>query len=100
MPGGWGHLLRSGSDSRPATLSCETITAGTWCLRAHGPVLVPAFLPELREQQQRTLTLIDVSERNGQARMVEMNQQVLTNLNRMIGEVEKAATEQETTYAG
>jgi hypothetical protein len=60
----------------------------------------PEFLPELREQQQRTLTLIDVSERNGQARMVEMNQQVLANLNRMISEVDKAATEQETTHAG
>lgn len=60
----------------------------------------PEFLPELREQQQRTLTLIDVSERNGQARMVDMNQQVLTNLNRMISEVEKAAPEQETAHAG
>ena len=40
----------------------------------------------------RTLTLIDVSERGGQARMVEMNQQVLTNLDRMIGEVERPAS--------
>lgn len=52
----------------------------------------PEFLPELREQQRRTLTLIDVSERGGQARMVEMNQQVLTSLNRMISEIEKTAT--------
>jgi hypothetical protein len=36
----------------------------------------------------------------GQARMVEMNQQVLTNLDRMIGEVEKTVTEDvETTRA-
>ena len=61
----------------------------------------PEFLPELRDQRRHTLTLIDVSERNGQARMVEMNQQVLTNLDRMISEVEKTApTDEETPHAG
>jgi hypothetical protein len=49
----------------------------------------PEFLPELREQRQCTLTLIDVSTSKGQTRVVEMNQQVLTNLDRMITEVEK-----------
>ena len=58
------------------------------------------FLPELREQRRRTLTLIDVSERGGQTRMVEMNQQVLTNLDRMISEVEKATAEETTAHAG
>jgi hypothetical protein len=57
----------------------------------------PEFLPELREQQRRTLTLIDVSERGGQTRMVEMNQQVLTNLNQMITEVEKTTTDDADT---
>ena len=60
----------------------------------------PEFLPELREQQRRTLALIDVSERSGQVRMVEMNQQVLNNLDRMISEVEKTVTEDaDTTHA-
>ena len=36
----------------------------------------------------RTLTLIDVSRGNGQSRTVEMNQRVLANLDRMIGEIE------------
>jgi hypothetical protein len=36
-----------------------------------------------------TLTLIDVSQNNGQARLAEMNGQVLANLDRMIGEIEK-----------
>lgn len=49
----------------------------------------PEFLPELRQQRQRTLTLIDVCTSKRQARVVEMNQQVLTNLDRMIGEAEK-----------
>jgi hypothetical protein len=57
-------------------------------------------LPELEEQQAPTLTLIDVSQRNGQSRMVEMNKQILTNLDRMITEIEKtAATEDETPHA-
>jgi hypothetical protein len=33
--------------------------------------------------------LIEVSASNGQARVAEMNQQVLTNLDRMIAEIEK-----------
>ena len=49
----------------------------------------PEFLPELREQRHRTLTLIEISASNGQARLAEMNQQVLTNLDRMIAEIEK-----------
>ena len=48
----------------------------------------PEFLPELRQQRTRTLTLIDVSSGNGQSRTVEMNQRVLANLDRMIGEIE------------
>ena len=49
----------------------------------------PEFLPELREQRHRTLTLIDVSQDKGQTRVAEMNTQVLANLDRMIGEIEK-----------
>jgi hypothetical protein len=52
------------------------------------------------QQRRRTLTPIDVSERGGQTRMVEMNQQVLTNLDRMISEVEKATAEETTAHAG
>ena len=63
------------------------------CLTCPVFVTGPEFLPELREQRRRTLTLIDVSDRGGQTRMVEMNQQILTNLDRMINEVEKTATE-------
>ena len=59
----------------------------------------PEFLPELREHRHRTLTLIDVSKDKGQDRVVEMNQQVLTNLDRMISEVEKDDQE-DTADAG
>lgn len=55
------------------------------------PVFItgPEFLPKLREQRHRTLTLIGAAEGKGQTRVVEMNHQVLTNLDRMITEVEK-----------
>jgi ferredoxin len=48
----------------------------------------PEFLPELREHRGRTLTLIQDAQVTGRTRQVEMNTQVLTNLDRMIGEIE------------
>jgi integrase len=91
------QTLPNGYCGLPLQRSCPHSNACLTC-----PVFLtgPEFLPELREQQRRTLTLIDVSERGGQARMVEMNQQVLTNLDRMIGEIEKTVTEDmDTTRA-
>lgn len=44
----------------------------------------PEFLPELLEHRGRTLTLIQTAETAGHARVAQMNQQVLTNLERMI----------------
>ncbi len=89
------QTLPNGYCGLPLQRTCPHANACLTC-----PVFLtgPEFLPELREQRRRTLTLIDVSERGGQARMVEMNQQVLTNLDRMISEVEKTATE-DTTHA-
>lgn len=45
-------------------------------------------MPELRELRHRTLTLIQAAADNGQTRVAEMNQQVLANLDKMIGEIE------------
>ena len=91
------QTLPNGYCGLPLQRTCPHANACLTC-----PVFLtgPEFLPELREQRRRTLTLIDVSERGGQARMVEMNQQVLTNLDRMISEVEKTVTEDaDTTHA-
>ena len=91
------QTLPNGYCGLPLQRTCPHANACLTC-----PVFLtgPEFLPELREQHQRTLTLIDVSARGGQVRMVEMNQQVLGNLDRMISEVEKAATESvQTTHA-
>lgn len=53
----------------------------------------PEFLPELREHRGRTLTLIETAATAGQRRVVEMNQQVLTNLDRMISGCQQPTTD-------
>ena len=79
------QTLPNGYCGLPLQRSCPHANACLTC-----PVFLtgPAFLPELRQQRTRTLTLIDVSRGNRQSRMVEMNQRVLANLDRMIGEIE------------
>jgi hypothetical protein len=80
------QTLSNGYCGLPVQKSCPHANACFTC-----PVFLsgPEFLLELREQRHRTLTLIEVSASKGQARVVEMNQQVLTNLDRMIAEIEK-----------
>jgi integrase len=80
------QTLPNGYCGLPIQKSCPHANACLTC-----PVFLsgPEFLPELREQRHRTLTLIQAAAGNGQARVAEMNQQVLTNLDKMIGEIEK-----------
>ena len=42
------------------------------------------FLPEHRSQRQQTIQIISAAEARGQARLAEMNRQVLTSLDRII----------------
>ena len=90
------QTLSNGYCGLPVQKSCPHANACLTC-----PVFLsgPEFLPELREQRHRTLTLIDVSSSKGQTRVAEMNQQVLTNLDCMINEIEKDE-ETEATDAG
>ncbi len=90
------QTLPNGYCGLPLQKSCPHANACLTC-----PVFLtgPEFLPELHEQRRRTLTLIDVSKAKGHDRMIEMNQQVLANLDRMIGEVEKDQPE-DTADAG
>ena len=52
----------------------------------------PEFLPELREHRGRTLTLINTSQAAGHSRVAQMNQQVLSNLDRMIEGIQTPCT--------
>ncbi len=49
----------------------------------------PEFLPELLEHRGRTLTLIENAEADGHTRVAQMNGEVLTNLEKMIGQIEQ-----------
>ena len=79
------QTLPHGYCGLPVQKSCPHANACLTC-----PVFLtgPEFLPELREHRGRTLNLIDTAKASGQARVVEMNQQVLTNLDRMIDGVQ------------
>jgi integrase len=79
------QTLPHGYCGLPVQKSCPHANACLTC-----PVFLsgPEFLPELRQQRHRTLTLIQAATGKGQTRVAEMNQQVLTNLDKMIGEIE------------
>jgi len=80
------QTLPNGYCGLPVQKSCPHANACLTC-----PVFLtgPEFLPELHQQRRRTLTLIDVSAGKGHTRVAEMNQQVLANLDKMIGEIDK-----------
>lgn len=80
------QTLSNGYCGLPIQKSCPHANT---CLTCSVFLSGPEFLPELREQRHRTLTLIQAATGNGQTRVAEMNQQVLTNLDKMIGEIEK-----------
>ncbi len=75
------QTLPHGYCGLPVQKSCPHANACLTC-----PVFLtgPEFLPELREHRGRTLTLINTSQAAGHSRVAQMNQQVLTNLDRMI----------------
>lgn len=84
------QTLPNGYCGLPVQKSCPHANACLTC-----PVFLtgPEFLPELREQHTRTLTLIDNATGCGHTRVAEMNQQVADNLDRMINELEDGQDE-------
>jgi hypothetical protein len=53
------------------------------------------FLPQHRQHREQVHKVISAAERRGQARMAEMNQQVLTNLDRVIAGLEEEASQED-----
>ncbi|AVZ77079.1 integrase [Streptomyces lunaelactis] len=51
-------------------------------------VTTPEFLPQHRQQRGQLLQIVSAAEARGQLRVVEMNQQVLGNLDRIITALE------------
>jgi hypothetical protein len=58
------------------------------CLTCPLFITTAEFLPQHREQHRQTLQIISTARARGQARMVEMNQQVADNLQRIITTLE------------
>ncbi|MEP7179284.1 MAG: tyrosine-type recombinase/integrase [Pseudonocardiales bacterium] len=80
------QTLPHGYCGLPVQKSCPHANACLTC-----PVFLtgPEFLPELREHRGRTLTLIDSAHANGHTRVAQMNTEVLTNLDRMISQIDE-----------
>jgi hypothetical protein len=51
-------------------------------------ITTPEFLDQHRQHREQTRRLLATASTNGQLRLVEMNQQVLTNSDQIIGTLE------------
>ncbi|MCX5096408.1 hypothetical protein OOK36_48245 [Streptomyces sp. NBC_00365] len=67
------------------------------CLTCPMFITTPDFLPQHREQRQQLLQIVFAAEARGQARVVEMNRQVLGNLEQIITTLEADPDEPEVT---
>lgn len=75
------QALPNGYCGLPVQKSCPHANA---CLTCPMFVTTPEFLPQHREHRHQVLQIITAAEARGQQRLVEMNQQVLGNLDRII----------------
>jgi integrase len=93
------QTLPNGYCGLPIQQTCPHANA---CLTCPAFLTGPEFLPELREHRARTLTLIQDAQAHAHARVAQMNEHVLTNLDRMIAgigdaEPSRADTDDQTT---
>jgi integrase len=76
------QALPNGYCGLPVQKTCPHANA---CLTCPMFITTPEFLSQHRAQRQQLLQLITAAQARGQARVVEMNQQVLGNLDQIIG---------------
>ncbi len=79
------QALPNGYCGLPLIKTCQHANA---CLTCPLFITTAEFLPQHREQHRQTLQIISTAQARGQARMVEMNQQVADNLQRIIATLE------------
>jgi integrase len=89
------QALPNGFCGLPVQKTCPHANA---CLTCPMFVTTPEFLPQHQQQRQQVLQIMSAAEASGQLRLVEMNQQVLGNLDRIINALkdEESAPERET----
>jgi integrase len=79
------QTLPNGYCGLPLQQTCPHANA---CLTCPVFITTPQFPPQHHQQRERTRTLIATAQANSQTRVVEMNRQVLTNLDRIITALE------------
>ncbi|MFE5595629.1 hypothetical protein [Streptomyces sp. NPDC056549] len=88
------QALPNGYCGLPVQKTCPHANA---CLTCPMFVTTPEFLPQHREQRQQLLQIVSAAEARGQARVVEMNRQVLGNLEKIITGLESDPGKPEAT---
>lgn len=79
------QALPNGYCGLPVQQSCPHANA---CLSCPMFITTAEFLPEHRQHRKQTVEIITAAEARGQQRLIEMNQQVLGNLDRIITTLE------------
>jgi Phage integrase family len=88
------QALPNGYCGLPVQKTCPHANA---CLTCPMFITTPEFLPQHRQHREELLQIVSASKARGQLRLVEMNQQVLGNLDRIITSLE---TDPEPTAEG
>ena len=90
------QALPNGYCELPMVKTCPHANS---CLTCPMFVTTPEFLPQHHQQRQEVLQIMSAAQARGQLRLVEMNQQVLGNLDRIINALkdEDSAPGRETT---
>ncbi len=90
------QALPNGFCGLPAVKTCPHANS---CLTCPMFVTTPEFLPQHREHRQQVLQIITAAEARGQARLAEMNRQVMGNLDNIINALEIGTDETRTADA-
>ena len=81
-----GEVLAHGYCTLPAHLDCSK---GNACLQCGDFRTTKEFLDKHKEHQERTRKALEVATNNNWNRQVQINEEVLSNLNKIINELEK-----------
>ncbi len=91
------QALPNGFCGLPVQRACPHANA---CLTCPMFLTTVEFLPEHHKHREQVHRIVSSAERRGQARVAEMNRQVLTNLDRVIASLEEASQEDGAADAG
>lgn len=91
------QALPNGFCGLPVQTACPHANA---CLTCPMFLTTEQFLPQHHQHREQLLQIITAAQARSQSRVVEMNQQVLTNLDRIITSLEDEPADEEAADAG